>query len=76
MNKYELKQGILDKMEIEGLIERIAKLEKENAELKNQLKPFIAEADRRNKFIEKRDEIDGKIAQMMYNFNNQNKQNK
>ena len=28
MNNYELKQGILDKMEIEGLIERIQKLEK------------------------------------------------
>ena len=29
MTQYELKQSLLDKMEIEGLIERIKKLEKE-----------------------------------------------
>lgn len=73
MNNYEIKQGILDKMEIEGLRERIAKLENENAELKKQLQPFIEEVDRRNKFIEKRDEIDYKIVQMLANFHNQNK---
>lgn len=55
------------------LEQKIQELEKENAELKNQLKPFIEEVERRNKFLEKRDELDGKIAQMMANFYNQNK---
>lgn len=55
------------------LEQKIQELEKENAELKKQLKPFIEEVERRNKFLEKRDELDGKIAQMMANFYNQNK---
>ena len=55
------------------LEQKIQELEKENAELKKQLKPFIEEVERRNNFIKKRDEIDGKIAQMMANFYNQNK---
>ena len=46
MNNYELKQGILDKMEIEGLIQKIQRLEKQLAakelELKNMTREFIS----------------------------------
>jgi hypothetical protein len=46
MTNYELKQGILDKMEIEGLIQKIQRLEKELAEkeleLKNMTREFIS----------------------------------
>lgn len=46
MTNYELKQSILDKMEIEGLIKRIEKLEHELAikeqELKKMTKEFIS----------------------------------
>jgi hypothetical protein len=46
MTQYELKQSLLDKMEIEGLIERIKKLEKELAlkevEIKGLKKEFIS----------------------------------
>ena len=38
MNNYELKQGLLDKLEIEQLVSKIQRLEKENAELKYKLK--------------------------------------
>lgn len=38
MKPYELKQGILDKMEIEGLIEKIAKLEKIIADLESEIR--------------------------------------
>ncbi|CAB4122067.1 hypothetical protein UFOVP19_48 [uncultured Caudovirales phage] len=38
MNNYELKQSLLDKLEIEGLIEKIAKLEKELAIKELQIK--------------------------------------
>jgi Mg2+ and Co2+ transporter CorA len=38
MTPYELKQGILDKMENELLIERIVKLEKEIGELQLKIK--------------------------------------
>ena len=38
MNNYELKQGLLDRIEIEQLVSKIQKLEKENAELKYKLK--------------------------------------
>ena len=60
-------------MSTKKLEQKIKELEKDNAELKKQLKPFIEEVERRNKFIEKRDEIDGKIAQMMANFYNKHK---
>ena len=43
MNNYELKQGILDKMEIEGLIERIAKLEKKLATKEVEVKKLTRE---------------------------------
>ncbi len=43
MNNYELKQGILDKMEIEGLIERIAKLEKKLALKELEVKKLTRE---------------------------------
>lgn len=38
MNNYELKQALLDKLEIEGLISRIEKLEKQLAEKELELK--------------------------------------
>lgn len=38
MTNYELKQGLLDKLEIEGLIQRIQKLEHELAEKELELK--------------------------------------
>jgi hypothetical protein len=46
MTNYELKQGILDRMEIEGLIQKIQRLEKQLAEkeleLKNMTREFIS----------------------------------
>lgn len=38
MNNYELKQALLDKLEIEGLISRIEKLEKQLAQKELELK--------------------------------------
>ena len=38
MNNYELKQTLLDKLEIEGLISRIEKLEKQLAQKELELK--------------------------------------
>jgi hypothetical protein len=38
MNNYELKQALLDKLEIEGLILRIEKLEKQLAQKELELK--------------------------------------
>ena len=38
MTNYELKQGILDKMEIEGLIEKIMKLEKIIGDLESEIR--------------------------------------
>jgi uncharacterized protein YfeS len=43
MTNYELKQGLLDKLEIEGLIERIQKLEKQLAEKELELKKMTRE---------------------------------
>jgi hypothetical protein len=43
MNNYELKQGILDKMEIEGLIQKIQKIEKQLAEKELELKKLTME---------------------------------
>jgi predicted RNase H-like nuclease (RuvC/YqgF family) len=43
MTNYELKQSILDKLEIEGLIERIQKLEKQLAEKELQVKKLAKE---------------------------------
>ena len=43
MTNYELKQGILDKMEIEGLIQKIQRLEKQLAEKELQLKNMTRE---------------------------------
>jgi hypothetical protein len=80
MNNYELKQSILDKMEIEGLIQRIKKLENELAEkelaikmLKKDLEPFETEKEKRRQYLEKRNMIDEKINQMLYNLHNTNK---
>lgn len=80
MTNYELKQGILDKMEIEGLIQRIEKLEHELAEkelmikmLKKDLDPHLEEQNKRKEYLERRDRIDEKINQMLYNFHNPNK---
>jgi predicted RNase H-like nuclease (RuvC/YqgF family) len=43
MTNYELKQGLLDKLEIEGLIERIQKLEKQLAEKELAVKKLTKE---------------------------------
>ena len=60
-------------MKEEELEKKIQILEIEIEQLKLQLQPFLEELNRRNKFLEKRDEIDNKLAQMMSNFYNQNK---
>ena len=80
MNNYELKQSILDKMEIEGLIQKIKRLEKELAEkelaikmLKKDLEPFEIEKEKRRQYLEKRNMIDEKINQMLYNLHSTNK---
>ena len=70
MNNYELKQGLLDRLEIEQLVSKIQRLEKENAELTFKLKPFLIEQQKREDYLNKRDEIDLKISQMLYNFHN------
>lgn len=43
MNNYELKQALLDKLEIEGLISRIEKLEKQLAQKELELKKITKE---------------------------------
>jgi predicted RNase H-like nuclease (RuvC/YqgF family) len=43
MNNYELKQGILDRMEIEGLIQKIQRLEKQLAEKELEIKNMTRE---------------------------------
>jgi len=43
MTNYELKQALLDKLEIEGLISRIQKLEKQLAEKELELKKMTME---------------------------------
>lgn len=43
MNNYELKQALLDKLEIEGLISRIEKLEKQLAEKELEVKKLTKE---------------------------------
>lgn len=55
-------------------------LELENEMLRNkvkkleaQLKPYIDSENKRKEYLEKRDAIDVKLAQMMANFHNQNK---
>jgi hypothetical protein len=73
MKAYELKQSLLDRMEIETLTEKIKKLEIENEQLKKQLQPFLLEVNKRKEYLEKRDSIDLKLSQMIANFYNQNK---
>lgn len=70
-NNYELKQSLLDKMEIEGLIEKIQRLEKQLAlkelevkQLKEQLKPFLNAQEKREDYLKRRDQIDFKLSQM------------
>lgn len=43
MTNYELKQGLLDKLEIEGLIQRIQKLEHELAAKELEVKKLTKE---------------------------------
>jgi uncharacterized protein YfeS len=43
MTNYELKQGILDRMEIDGLIQKIQRLEKQLAEKELELKNMTRE---------------------------------
>lgn len=70
-NYYELKQTTLMELEIEGLVAKIQRLEKENAlkdqqikQLKEELKPFLTEKEKRENFLKKRNEIDTKISEM------------
>ena len=76
-NNYTMSQEYLIKLENECLIEKIAKLEKELADkelaikmLKKDLEPYLDEKDRRKQFLERRDKIDEKINQMIYNLHN------
>jgi hypothetical protein len=76
-NNYTISQEYLIKLENECLIEKIAKLEKELSDkelaikmLKKDLEPYLDEKDRRKQFLERRDKIDEKINQMIYNFHN------
>ena len=76
-NNYTISQEYLIRLENECLIEKIAKLEKELADkelaikmLKKDLEPYLDEKDRRKQFLERRDKIDEKINQMIYNFHN------
>ena len=76
-NNYLMGQEYLLRLENECLIERIAKIEKElglkekeNKDLRNELKPFLTERAKREEYLNKRDEIDLKISQMLVNFHN------
>jgi hypothetical protein len=74
-NQYLMGQEYLLRLENECLIERITKLEKElglkekeNKDLRNELKPFLTERAKREEYLKKRDEIDLKLSQMLHNF--------
>lgn len=54
-------------------LEKEKELEIENAELKKQLEPFIAEVNKRKEYLQRRDKIDEKFNKMLYNLHNQNK---
>lgn len=76
-NHYLMGHEYLLRLENECLIERIAKIEKElglkekeNKDLRNELKTFLAERAKREEYLNKRDEIDLKISQMLANFHN------
>ncbi len=76
-NQYLMGQEYLLRLENECLIERIAKIEKElglkekeNKDLRNELKPFLIERAKREEYLNKRDEIDLKISKMIANFHN------
>ena len=71
-NNYTISQEYLIRLENECLIEKIAKLEKELAikMLKKDLEPYTDEKNKRQEYIERRDKIDEKINQMIYNFHN------
>jgi hypothetical protein len=60
----------MNAIEMERLKQKIQILEKENIELKNQLQPFLDEVNKRKQYLERRDKIDEKINQMLYNFHN------
>lgn len=71
-NYYELKQTTLMEMEIEGLVAKIQRLEKELAvkeleskQLKDQLKPFLEAQEKREDYLKRRDQIDFKLSQML-----------
>ena len=76
-NNYTISQEYLIRLENECLIEKIAKLEKELAQkelaikmLKKDLDPYLEEQNKRKEYLERRDKIDEKISQMIYNFHN------
>jgi predicted nucleic acid-binding Zn-ribbon protein len=60
----------MNAIEMERLKQKIQILEKENIELKNQLQPFLDEVNKRKQYLERRDKIDEKLNQMLYNFYN------
>ena len=79
-NQYLMGQEYLLRLENECLIERITKLEKElglkekeNKDLRNELKPFLTERTKREEYIKRRDEMDLQISQMFANFHNKMK---
>ena len=76
-NNYTISQEYLIRLENECLIEKIAKLEKELAQkeleikmLKKDLDPHLKAQNKRKEYLERRDKIDEKISQMIYNFHN------
>ncbi len=79
-NQYLMGQEYLLRLENECLIERITKLEKElglkekeNKDLRNELKPFLTERAKREEYLKRRDEMDLQISQMFANFHNKMK---
>lgn len=79
-NNYLMGQEYLLRLENECLIERISKLEKElglkekeNKDLRNELKPFLTERQKRDEYLKRRDEMDLQISQMFANFHNKMK---
>ncbi|CAB4157153.1 hypothetical protein UFOVP690_5 [uncultured Caudovirales phage] len=79
-NNYLMGQEYLLRLENECLIERISKLEKELGlkekeikDLRNELKPFLTERQKRDEYLKRRDEMDLQISQMFANFHNKMK---
>lgn len=65
-NNYLMGQEYLLQLENEVLRDKIKALE-------NKLKPYLEAERKREEYLNKRDEIDLKIAQMLHNFHNKTK---